>query len=710
MILTATAVFQFWEAAFLLPGWVIWYLSLASQSGRGLPLSIWVLTKTCLSQWAEHVCWRYAVIRTTIPVVILIFLVTACDQSFQRTAVDAVSAGATANPALVSTAQADQYWRDAQATAMVQQATLEANYRHVEATAQAGTATAVWVATSQVINLQATEQSVQATGTTQAIELAALASAATAEVRSSATAEVATASAQGTVAAVQSTRQALEIARAESQAQREKVITAVTSALLIIGVTVLVVLLLWLLWRVIPTLVTRTGLVRYGQHRNPLLLLERNGRTVITDPLAMLQAVLRVDESGDPVMPELTPNELQTFIAGGRLRLLIEQAQRAPGHAPQLPAETITRRRVGPIETENTVRHGIVPSPIVNSPTSEELRIGNKELLGIPSSVSWAQLTRWRGSGLALGAGQQSEVIAIDLARTPHLFAVGMTGSGKTRRLLRPLAAQALASGYQVVLMNESGADFGPFYNHPNASLVRGTASDFMAVFDSALAEMERREAHLRTNQTSEWGRLPLAIRTENPPVLLAIDELLALVMLLSPTEQRQFWGLIAAFASRARKVGMCSIGLATDPTYRALGQGGLNYRTQCARVSFRVMQSSGSRAILDETGAESLEQGQFMALLGEPGVVRGMTANPSDEELRSYLAYNQATALPPPAWLETASSASETGHSGETERQIRDLIRQGLSLREIQRQVFSYVGGAAYEAVRQVRDEMEGE
>jgi hypothetical protein len=259
--------------------------------------------------------------------------------------------------------------------------------------------------------------------------------------------------------------------------------------------------------------------------------------------------------------------------------------------------------------------------------------------------------------------------------------------------------------------MNESGADFSPFYRQPNATtIVRGAVADYMAVFDSALVEMGRRGVQLRRAGTSEWGRLPLTWQTDNPPVLLAIDELLALVMLLSPTEQRQFWGLIAAFGSRARKVGMCSIGLATDPTYRALGQGGLNYRTQCARISFRVMQSPGSRAILDETGAESLEQGQFMALLGEPGVVRGMTANPSDEELRSYLAYSPAPALPPPAWLETASSALETANSDETKRQIRELIRQGLSLREIQRQVLGYVGGAAYEAVRRVRDEMEGE
>ena len=56
-------------------------------------------------------------IRKTISPLILILLMTACAGGPQRTAAEAISAGATSNPVLVSTAQADQYWRDAEATA-----------------------------------------------------------------------------------------------------------------------------------------------------------------------------------------------------------------------------------------------------------------------------------------------------------------------------------------------------------------------------------------------------------------------------------------------------------------------------------------------------------------------------------------------------------------------------------------------------------------
>jgi len=119
----------------------------------------------------------------------------------------------------------------------------------------------------------------------------------------------------------------------------------------------------------------------------------------------------------------------------------------------------------------------------------------------------------------------------------------GISGSGKTRRLLRPLIAQALRDGYYVVLMNESGSDFSPFYNHPNACVVRGSVEEYMTVLGAALGEMARREDILRAAQTSEWRRLPGSYLAQNPHMLLAIDELLALAATLSATEQRAFWG-----------------------------------------------------------------------------------------------------------------------------------------------------------------------
>ena len=99
----------------------------------------------------------------------------------------------------------------------------------------------------------------------------------------------------------------------------------------------------------------------------------------------------------------------------------------------------------------------------------------------------------------------------------------------------------------------------------------------------------------------------------------------------------------------------MSSIGLATDPTYRALDQGGLNYRSQCGRVVFRMLQAASSRAILDEGDAEDLAEGQFLALLDQPGLLRGAAANTGDHELTAYLQSQSMTPISDFDWLLTA-------------------------------------------------------
>jgi hypothetical protein len=94
------------------------------------------------------------------------------------------------------------------------------------------------------------------------------------------------------------------------------------------------------------------------------------------------------------------------------------------------------------------------------------------------------------------------------------------------------------------------------------------------------------------------------------------------------------------------------------------------------------------------------------MALLDRPGVVRGVTANPSDAELRLYLEHNTTPALPPPDWLDL-DSTPDPPEEDETEQLIRELTGQGLSMRAIQQEVFGYVGGKAYDTVKPIYEEV---
>jgi hypothetical protein len=579
---------------------------------------------------------------------------------------------------LAATAQADQYWRDAQATTVSQQATQEANYQNVRGTASAAQATQVAQTTRDALHLsltvdaatvqanqtaEAATRSFEATATTQArADAQATATEAAAIVQASRTAQ-----AEATADAATATRQFIADEQDRRQARRNQVVDALQITFGVLLIAALGGLLLYLLYLLLPTLVNRASLVRYGQHGNPLFITKRKGRVVLTDPLRMHQAALTVDDDGTVNMPTLTPDAIQTMLANGALRTLIEQARHAPGHAPILPSEVNRLRRLGLWTKHDIVRYdpgdpqqNLLTLQARTAPTGHDP--DDPDELPLPTHVPWSLLASHAGDGVALGAGRGHQLITLDLARLPHLFVAGMSGAGKTRRLMRPLVAQALAAGYYAVLMNESGSDFAPFYDHPNVAIVRGDVRSYMAVIQAAMAEMERREAVLRQVRVSEWGRLPNQYFVHQPFVLLAIDELLALAATLTPKEQKQFWSLLTAFASRARKVGMCSLGLATDPTYRALGQGGLNYRSQCGRISFRMFQAAGSRAILDQNGAEQLEESHFLALLDRPGVQQGVAANPDDNELVSYLQVQTSREYQHPQWLPVLNAGRGTG------------------------------------------------
>lgn len=79
-------------------------------------------------------------IKTLIPGLMLLSLLTACNNV--PSAAGVVAGEATANPALVATAQADQYMRDAAATLDARQLTQSAVAFQIQSTAEARAATA----------------------------------------------------------------------------------------------------------------------------------------------------------------------------------------------------------------------------------------------------------------------------------------------------------------------------------------------------------------------------------------------------------------------------------------------------------------------------------------------------------------------------------------------------------------------------------------
>ncbi|MCI0563796.1 MAG: hypothetical protein MN733_35425 [Nitrososphaera sp.] len=585
-----------------------------------------------------------AIVVRPLPLFVVVFFLLAASACTQRpqTAASFVSADATANPSLISTVQADQYWRDAQATTQAQQATLQANYQNVQATAEAAgmTSTAVLVQATATTQAQQTQDALMLILTVDAATQQAQATAT--EQGKRASEATATAGAVATAQSFQATREALAIRQAEATARREAIVTAALYTFLILSGLLIVGLGAWFFMQVIPTLVSKAGVVTYGQHGNPLLLNARGGRTVVTNPLTMVQPSVIID--GDTVtMPELTPYDVQALMAGGSLRLLMEQARNAPGHAPQLPTETVDHKQFGPWKKETTVRNiaGRVPAPIINLPQS----VATGEIgPGLPADAPWGALDSWQGDGLPLGLGSNG-IILVNPETSPHLLLAGTSGSGKTRYGLRPLIAAALAGGWQVAVFDRSGLDFLPFYEWPNAYLVLlddpGHSINYlMALYE----EVQQRQAVLREAGLSTWSMLANARR-----ILAVIDEFSNLADSLPGREREELWRWARMIAAEGRKAGIHLALALQDPTHKSLD---LRIRRNCTPLTFRVRDKAASHVVLGAGGAESLAPRHFLAVIGD--LVEGVAFAPSDVEIHEFLAQRQVEVLPYPAWLQS--------------------------------------------------------
>jgi hypothetical protein len=313
----------------------------------------------------------------------------------------------------------------------------------------------------------------------------------------------------------------------------------------------------------------------------------------------------------------------------------------------------------------------------------------------LPFMAPWASLETWQGGALPLGIGASRQGILLDPERTPHLLVAGTSGSGKTIDGLRPLACLALVSGWQLILMNDAGGDFAPLHGHANLIEVHGGPVEIANALEAVVDEAERRDTLLQRMGVSTWSRLANS-SGHGPRLMVMIDELVSLANSANGTLSGRIWRAAIHITSKGRKFGICFVAATTDPTYRTLAQPGLIVRDNCGRMVFRVRNAAVSQAALDTHGAEVLEEHQFIAQLGTV-VEKGVAFHPSDEQIREFLARRPVMALPAPDWL---TVTSQDVIDERTER-IRGMARTGSSMAEIQRTVFGYAGGSAFEAVR---------
>lgn len=343
----------------------------------------------------------------------------------------------------------------------------------------------------------------------------------------------------------------------------------------------------------------------------------------------------------------------------------------------------------------------------VNVSTSAQPLLTNR--LPLPG---WELINGWQGGARPLGIGDRGLITAN--AASPHILVAGITGSGKTRFLIRPIVATALADHQQVVILSLSGNGYGVFDQHPNAYRIPlENATDVIPYLKCAYRELRERD-RLIGGRDVTWDRFPNG--APRPTILLVLEELGNMAETIytdegDPRACAEMWNWVTMLAREGRKVGMEFIAAVQEPTAKSVD---LRFRRNCTRVSFQLAEQISSQTFLGTGGAEKLHQGYFMALVN--GLVVGGGFSPNDDEIAAFLDRHPAEKLAEPEWVNAqVTDLPATADQGQPKADAKKsdpaldfeiwrlYTQENWSQAKIEQELFGYKGGEAYNRVAAV-------
>jgi hypothetical protein len=373
-----------------------------------------------------------------------------------------------------------------------------------------------------------------------------------------------------------------------------------------------------------------------------------------------------------------------------------------PSYLKQLPAITAARQDATTARDQAIDAIARAPSRAPRLPGALPAglpQLDAPDLLQTPAFLPpvWEIIEGWEGDkGIPYGVNERG-LQTFSIADNPHTGVLGFTGAGKSRRLLRPLVACALAAGHRVVILGKS-ADFWPFENHPNVAIatVRDLTNDqealrYVRYLKSIVEEMNRRDEYLTSVHKSTWEQ------AGREATFVVLDEMTNALDLMPREFAHLCRRLLSGLIKEGRKVGLHVIFAAQ----RAVGI--REIITQVGRAVFTMKDEQESRFALGVTGAERLRKGYFYSTFDKRQLVGAF--EPSDEEIQAFLLKRPARALEkidfidakfqedPPALRPAAKPAKSL--TDDQVQLIKDM--QGESLTAIVRRIWGSGGGDAF-------------
>jgi hypothetical protein len=414
----------------------------------------------------------------------------------------------------------------------------------------------------------------------------------------------------------------------------------------------------------------------------------RAGLVILPRPDGTFQIVNLDAEAGpitmrpDGSVERALSDELTVAQMQGRLALESERAR--AGALPGLTTLTNSPRLA------SSAAPGVEPpAPALPWPGSVYLR----DLA--PGAASLHELLL----GVTMGDNGRQQPITAALSELVHIAVGGSSGWGKSV-FLRSLALQLATAGEpcQLAMIDLEGVTFAPFATCGRLLWpLAETESGALAIMATLVDEMERRKAlYAGYPGVDSLGgyNLKVAGNAQGPaeplvPLVCLVDEATALLA------DRSVHNAARSLALRARKYGVWLVLGGQD--WRAIRiDSGLSNQLS-GRIQFRANSAAQSRVLLGDGCAAELDvKGRAYALLPGRSLLQLQAPMVTVADIGAALAGQSGpTSCAPPV--------PPDAEQDDTEQRILDLAGQGLSRSAIERQVFGYTGGQAFETVRRV-------